>query len=137
MHMIFAAIAATGMTLLIYALHMRRGHGTNDEEGEVQQRLEDEKDRLADEPPLPIADEDSWLTQQSEPDLERNENVTLSLTNAAPRSRCPACGAIITVHDERCPSCDIAFVADGSQQWTLGAVGPADGIFLPPTEVKK
>lgn len=134
---IFAAIAVTGMTLLIYSLLMRSGRGTDIEDGEVKQRWKDENDRLADEPPFPSADEDSWLTQQSEPDPALNENVTPSPTNAANRSRCPACGAIITAYDERCPSCDIAFVADGSRQSTLGTVGPADGICLPPTEIRK
>jgi hypothetical protein len=65
------------------------------------------------------------------------ENVTASLTNAPERSRCPACGALITALDERCPSCEIAFVADGSQKWTLGTVGPVDGICLPPTEIRE
>lgn len=74
------------------------------------------------------------MTQQPEPHSKPNENVTRFLTNTADRSRCPACGAIITAYDERCPSCDIAFVADGTQKWTLGAVGPADGIFQPPSE---
>lgn len=74
------------------------------------------------------------MTQRPEPNSKPEENVTRTLANAAARSYCPACGAIITANDERCPSCDIAFVADGSQKWTLGAVGPADGIFLPPTD---
>jgi hypothetical protein len=75
------------------------------------------------------------MTQQPEPDSKSKENVTPTLTNAANQSCCPACGAIITPNDEVCPSCEISFIADGSQKWTLGTVGPADGIFLPPTEV--
>ncbi len=131
------AIAVIGAYFLIDALHKWSNHGTSAEGGEVRQRSEDENHHLADEPSLPSADKDSGLAQQSEPNPELNENVTQSLTSAANRSNCPACGARITVHDERCPSCDIAFVADGSQQWTLGTVGPADGICLPPTEVKR
>jgi hypothetical protein len=65
------------------------------------------------------------------------ENVTPSLMSAADQSRCPACGAIITANDELCPSCEIAFVADGSQKWTLGPVGPADGIYRPHTEISE
>jgi hypothetical protein len=75
------------------------------------------------------------MTQQPGPDTKPKENVTPTLTNAANQSRCPACGAIITPNDEVCPSCEICFIADGSQKWMLGTVGPADGIFLPSTEI--
>lgn len=129
----------TSAIFLIYTLILRSARETNADalQRVVYQRSEDENHRLANEPLLPSADGDPWLTQQSEPDPKLNEDVSLSLTNAADRSRCPACGATITANDERCPSCEIAFVADGSQKWTLGTVGPADGIYLPPTEVSK
>jgi hypothetical protein len=98
---------------------------------------EDENRRLADDPPLPPTDGNSRLSQQPEAAPKREENVTPSLTNTVERSRCPACGALITANDESCPSCEIAFVADGSPIWTLGTVGPADGIYRPPTEVSE
>jgi hypothetical protein len=98
---------------------------------------EDENRRLADDPPLPPTDGNSRLSQQPEAAPKREENVTPSLTNTVERSRCPACGALITANEESCPSCEIAFVADGSPKWTLGTVGPADGIYRPPTEVSE
>jgi hypothetical protein len=98
---------------------------------------EDENRRLADDPPLPPTDGNSRLSQQPEAAPKREENVTPSLTNTVERSRCPACGALITANEESCPSCEIAFVADGSPKWTLGTVGPADAIYRPPTEVSE
>jgi hypothetical protein len=80
--------------------------------------------------------EDSRLTQQPESALESGEAVTASPVKAD-RSRCPACAAPITAYDERCPSCEIAFVADGLPGWGPKAVGPADGIWSPPTEVSE
>lgn len=124
MNAIFSTIVVTGIILVICAVFLRSGRGADSDEpqGEVRQRTEDEF---------------CQLTQQPEPDSQPSENVTPSRTPARSRSRCAACGAIITANDERCPSCDIAFVADGSQKWTLGAVGPADGIYLPPTQVRE
>lgn len=129
MNVIVLAIVVTSIILLIYALQM-----------EVQQRLEDESRRSAEESPLLSSDGNSWLTKQPEWDIEPMENVTSSLMNSADQSRCPACGASITANDERCPSCEIAFVTDGIslvtdgiQKWTPRAVGPADGIYRPPT----
>ena len=104
---------------------------------EVNQRLKHENRPLVDGLPLSATDVDSRLTQQPEPDPKPEEHVTESLTNAAVQSRCPACGASITANDESCPSCEISFVADGSPKWTLGTVGPADGIYRPPTEVSE
>jgi ribosomal protein S27AE len=63
--------------------------------------------------------------------------------NAADQSRCPACGESITAKDASCPSCGISFVADissvvdGLQKWTPRTVGPADGIYLPLTDVSE
>jgi Protein of unknown function (DUF2500) len=82
------------------------------------------------------ADEDD-LAEPTEAATKPKENVTPVLMNAADRCFCPACGAIITANDESCPSCEISFVAEGSQKWTLGTVGPADGIYRPPTEVSE
>lgn len=139
MNAIILGIGVTSFILLIYALLMRSDRGITAEElqEERRQNLEEEKRRLEDEPPLPSADGDLWLIQQPEPDHKLKENVTPSLTSAADRSNCPACGAIITANDERCPSCEIAFIADGSQKWTLGTAGPADGIFLSPIEFRE
>jgi hypothetical protein len=123
MIVLVSAIVVTGVILLIYAL-LSRSTTSEALQGEVQQRLEDENHRRVDEPPLPSAEADWRLTQQ--PALRETD-----------RSRCPACAAIITANDERCPSCDITFVADGSPKWTPGTVGPADGIYLPPTEVSE
>lgn len=138
MDAIVSVIAVTSLILLIYALFMRGGRGTHSValQGEARQRLEDENRRLANEPLLPSTDGNSRLTQP-ELDPKPKQNVTPSLTNAADRSRCPACGAIITANDESCPSCEIRFVADGSRKWKLGTVGPADAIYLPPTEVRE
>lgn len=124
MNVIVSIIVAMGFVLLIRALLTRSSRDSSLDElrREVHQRTEDEF---------------CQLTQQLEPDSQSNENVTPFRTPSANRSRCAACGAIITANDERCPSCDIAFVADGSQKWTLGTVGPADGIYLPSTEVRK
>ena len=124
MNAIFSTILVTGIILVICAVFLRSGRGADSDEpqGEVRQRTEDEF---------------CQPTQQPEPNFQPNENVTPSLTTKRNRSRCAACGAIITATDERCPSCDIAFVTDGSQKWTLGAVGPADGIFLPPREIRE
>src|SRR5262249_26053979 len=74
--------------------------------------------------------------QRPEPDLEPGEAATGSPAKAD-RTRCPACAAPITAYDERCPSCGIAFVADGLPGWGQKAVGPADGIWSPPTEVSE
>jgi hypothetical protein len=139
MNTVFSVILVAGAIVLIYELLMRSGRGTGSEtiRAEVHQRWKIEVHRLIEESPLPSGDGNSRLTQQSGPDPEPNDSVTLSPTNAADRSLCPACGAIITANDERCPSCEIAFVTDGSQKWTLPAVGPADGIYLPSTEVRE
>jgi hypothetical protein len=133
MNVIFCVIAVASVVVLIYALLMRSSRGANSEalQGGVQQHSEDENRRLAD------ADGNSWLMQQSESDRTSKEHVTPTVTTTADRSRCPACGASITANDERCPSCEICFVTDGSPKWTLGTVGPADGIYLRSTEISE
>jgi hypothetical protein len=136
MNVIVWAIVVTGVILLFSALLGRSGRDTNSEalQDEVRQRVEEENRRWADERPLPSTEGKSWLTQP-EPAPKMVENVTTSLTNTAVQSHCPACGAPITANDESCPSCEIAFVADGLQKWTPGTGAPADGIYRPPTEV--
>ena len=133
---IVSAIGVTSVILLIYVLIMRSARGAKSEafQEEAYQRLEDENRRLADEPPVLSAEGDSRLTQQLEPALKSNESVTPFPSTATERSRCPACDGIITATDESCPSCEISFVTDGSQNWTPRTVGPADGIYLPPNE---
>jgi hypothetical protein len=91
--------------------------------------------RESDDPPGPQAEGGPHLTQQPGGGPVPTDMVAPSLVKAAEHRRCPACSAPITVNDDRCPSCDISFISDGSQMWTLSAVGPADGICLPPTEV--
>lgn len=139
MNTIVTAIFLASFILLIRALLMRivRSSDSEDLQEELQQRSTDKNRRRAAEAPLPSADGNSWLIQQPKPHPKSKENVTGSLTNEANPNHCPACGAIITSYDERCPSCEIAFVADGSRKWTLGTVGPADGIYRPPTEVSE
>jgi hypothetical protein len=139
MNGIVSVIVVISVIFLIYALLMRSSRGTHSEalEEAGSQRLEDENQPLADGPPLPATDRDSRLTQQRKPAPRPEEHVTPSLTNAAGPGHCPACGALITAEDERCPSCEICFVADGSQKWTLGPLGPADGIYRSSTEVSE
>ena len=136
---IVSTLVLTGVILLINVLIMRSGRGTNSGElqGEAYQRREDENHRLADEPAVSSAEGDARLTRQLEPDAKPIEAVTPFPTKAADQSRCPACDALITPNDESCPSCEISFVADGSQHWKPRTVGPADGIYLPPTEVSE
>jgi hypothetical protein len=78
-----------------------------------------------------------WNRDASEAATTPRDVVTPSPRKAGQRLHCPACSAPITEKDERCPSCDIAFISDGSQGWRLPAVGPADGIYLPPTDVRE
>ncbi len=146
MNVIILAIAVTSIVVLIYVRLTRRDYGIDSEllQEEVSQQWEDGHHRSADESSFLFADRDPWLTQQPEPVPKPIENVTTSPTNTADQSRCPACGANITVNDERCPSCEISFVTDGIslvtdsvQKWAPRTVGPADGIFLPPTEFRK
>jgi hypothetical protein len=137
MNVMVSVIVMTSLVVLIFVLLTRSGRGTHPEalqEG-VDQALQDETRPPADDSPLSPVEGDSRLTQQPERDPKVEEHVTESLTNAASQSRCPACGASITAHDESCPSCEISFVSDGSQKWTLGTAGPPDGIFRPPTDV--
>src|SRR5262249_22804506 len=84
---------------------------------------------------VPPAEGASDLTQQPGRGPVPMDPVSPSPVRPADRSRCPACSALITAKDERCPCCDISFISDGSHDWTLSAVGPADGICLPPSEV--
>jgi len=135
--MIVSVIVATGAILVISVLLIRRARGTPSEalQEELRQRYEDEGRRLADMASPSPTDGDTRLTQQPEPDPKPEEQLTDSPSSAADRSRCPACGASITANDESCPSCKIAFVADGPQKWTLGPVGPADAIYRPTTEI--
>ena len=126
MNVFISTIVLASAILLLYALLMRSSRSTYRATEALQRELHQRWEG-----------ENCQRTQQPEPDHQPKENVTPSLTTTADRSRCPACDAIITANDELCPSCDIAFVADGSQKWTLGAVGPADGIYLPPTGVKE
>jgi hypothetical protein len=109
--LIFSVLAAAVVLLLGAALALR---GTQDVEPEA--------------PPD--------ANRRPESDLGSGEAVTASPAKAD-RSRCPACAAPITAYDERCPSCGIAFVADGLPGWGQKAVGPADGIWSPPTEVSE
>ncbi len=81
-------------------------HFPEDENGDVLRRMHEAGMDL-----LQAHDIDFWHLFPTKADAE------------AMALRCRAIG--IRVDDERCPSCDIAFVADGSQKWTLGAVGPA------------
>jgi hypothetical protein len=139
MNLIVSAIVLTGVILLICVLLRSSGRGSNSETPQVEgrQRSEDENRRSADEPAFPSTERNSRLTQLPEPPPKPEENVTTSARNTPGRSHCPACGALITATDETCPSCEITFVSDGSQNWTLGNVGPADGICLPPTDVRE
>jgi len=139
MNVIVLAILMISFILIVYSLLMRSVRGINVEAPptEGQQRGRKDNDRRGEEPSLAFTNGNAWLIQQPEPDLHPPQNGTPPLTNAANGSCCPACGASITENDERCPSCDICFVADGSQKWTLKAVGPLDGIYLPPTRVSK
>jgi hypothetical protein len=91
--------------------------------------------RESDVSPVPAAEGGSHLAQQPGEGPIPKDVVPPPPMTAGGRGRCPACSAPITTNDERCPSCDIAFVADGPQKWTAAPVGPADGIYLPPTEV--
>ena len=135
---IVSTLVLTGVILLINVLIMRSRRGTNSGElqGEAYQRREDENHRLADEPPVSSAEGDARLTRQLEPEPNPNEAVTPFPTKVD-QGRCPACDALITPNDEICPSCEISFVADGSQYWKPRTVGPADGIYSPPTEVSE
>jgi hypothetical protein len=146
MNLIVLAIVLTGVILLIYDLVKRCDRATDSEalQEKVQQRLEDAGHRSAEESPHLSDGGISWLTQQTQADTKPVENVTSSLTNATEQSRCPACGAIITANDERCPACEISFVTDGNsfitdrlQKWTPRAVGPADGIYRPATDFRE
>ena len=139
---VIVLVVVTGVILLIYDLVKRCERATDSEalQEEEQQRLEDESSRFEDEPRLLSAGENPWLIQEPETEMKPIENVTSILKNAADQSRCPACGAIITAKDERCPSCEISFVTDGIahvtdsfQKWTPRSVGPTDGICVPPT----
>ena len=116
------ALSFLGLAFLIYVLikSLERHADSETPQGGECQQSDDENLRWVDEP----------LSAQ-----EAQEKVTTSARSASGRSRCPACGETITVHDDRCPSCEIAFVADGLQRWTLGNVGPPDGICAPPTDV--
>jgi hypothetical protein len=87
-----------------------------------------------DAPPVPAAEGGSHLPQQPGKGPIPEGVVPPPPTTAGGRSRCPACSAPITANDERCPSCDISFISDGPQKWTAAPVGPADGIYRPPTE---
>ncbi len=131
--LIVLAVVGTGVLLLLIAQLRTEFEASR---GEVHQRWDDNRQR-ENEPPVSSEETDSRLSQQPDPAPDPQEGVTASPTNAAGRSHCPACAASITAKDERCPSCDICFVADGSQTWSLGAVGPADGIWLPPNEVSE
>jgi len=139
MNVIVLAIVMTSVILIVYSLLMRSVRDIDAEarhpEGHQQGR--EENGRRVEEPSLAFTNGNDWLIQKSEPDRQPQENGAAPLTNAANASCCPACGASITANDERCPSCDICFVADGSPKWTPKAVGPSDGIYLPSTEVSK
>ncbi len=145
MNLIIFAIVVTGILLLIYLL-ARSDHDKNREalQEEIRWRSKDESHQGANETSILSADADSWLTQQPESNPEPMENVTSSPKRSAEQSSCPACGAAITASDERCTSCEISFVTDGTsfitdslQKWALRTVGPADGIFRPPTEFRE
>jgi hypothetical protein len=139
MNGIVLAIVMASVILIVYALLMRSVRGINAKapQTERHQQGSEENGRRAEEPSLAFTSGNAWLIQKPEPELQPHENGTPPLTNVANVSCCPACGASITENDERCPSCAICFVADGSPKWTPKAVGPADGIYLPPTEVSK
>lgn len=124
MNAIDSAIVLTSVILLLAILLARSSRDTNSAAD-------------AEDGHLPSEDENRQWTQPFESAPKREEQVTSFLPNTADQSRCPACGATITANDEKCPSCEIAFVADGSRRWTLRNVGPADGIYLPPTEFSK
>jgi hypothetical protein len=131
MNLFFFSMLLTGIALLIYLLVRSTGQ---DDASETPQ--DGEGQRSEDEFALPAEEGNQRLTQQ-EPPPKPDENVTTSRRNTPGRSHCPACGEAITAYDERCPSCEITFVADGSKSWTLGNAGPADGICLPPTEISE
>jgi hypothetical protein len=146
MNVIVFAIVLTGIILLIYTLTKRSCREVNSEQlqEEVRQHLEGKSHRFTDESSLLSSVGNSWLTQQPETDTKPIENVTSSPKGSAGESRCPACGASITTNDERCPSCEISFVTDGISfvtdglhKWTPRTVGPADGIYRPPSEIRK
>ena len=137
MIVIVTIIVVTGIILLINVLMRSSGRDTPPEELQGKDYLprQDELRRWADKSPASSAEEEARLTQRLEADPRPTETATSFPTKEGDRSYCPACGAFITAHDESCPSCEIVFVSDGSRTWTPGTVGPAEGIYRPPTEV--
>jgi hypothetical protein len=139
MNVLISTIGLASAIFLIYALLRLSARSTDAEPhlGDRQHQVKDAEHRQADEPALPETADNSWRLRPPEPDLKPNKSVTSSRTSATDGSRCPACGASITANDERCPSCDIRFVAYGSQKWRPKTVEPADGIYRPSTEVSE
>jgi hypothetical protein len=132
MNLIVVVLLLAGLVFLIYLLvkSIERHADPETPQGGGPQRSEGEL-------PRPTTETNPLLTQRPEPAPKPEEKLTASPRNAAGRSHCPACEALIMAYDERCPSCGIAFVADGLQGWTLGNAGPADGICRSPTDVSE
>lgn len=133
MNALITSLVLTGLVFLFRAMVKREGRTTDSEalQEEAHKRWEDKSSPLADEL-MCLSTARPRVIGEPELVAKPEGNVTPAIPNATDPSHCPACGALVTTHDESCPSCEISFVCDDSQRWVSSNVGPADGICLPP-----